>query len=210
MGANSQPHIIGIGGTTRSGSSTEMALRYALSAAASKGATTALFAGPDLMLPMYNPDDPARTPEAKKLVEALRRSDGIIIGSPGYHGGISGLVKNALDYVEDMRDDAMPYFDRRAVGCISCAFGPQAIGTTLIAIRSVVHALRGWPTPLGVGINTATCKFQRDGVPSEPEIGKQLEILASQVIEFAQRIARSHDVDPLRADSLRMGSAALA
>ena len=63
-------------------------------------------------------------------------------------------IKNALDYAEDTAKDARPYLDGRAVGCIACAYGWQATDSTLIAMRSIVHALRGWPTPLGVAANT--------------------------------------------------------
>ncbi|GLJ00677.1 hypothetical protein [Sphingobium sp. BS19] len=42
------PFIVGIGGTTRAGSSTERALRSALDAAAARGARTYLFDGPFL------------------------------------------------------------------------------------------------------------------------------------------------------------------
>jgi multimeric flavodoxin WrbA len=42
----------------------------------------------------------------------LRRAHGIIVASPGYHGSMSGLVKNALDYAEDMRDDDDALFRR--------------------------------------------------------------------------------------------------
>jgi FMN reductase len=100
-----------------------------------------------------------------------------LISTPGYHGGISGLIKNALDYVEELRDDDRPYFDGRAVGCIVCADGWQTTTTTLVSLRSVVHALRGWPTPLGVAINSA----DTDGDPSE-----QLELIGRQVVEFAR------------------------
>jgi len=94
---------------------------------------------------MYVPDATLRTDKARRLIGALAGCDAVIIASPGYHGGPSGLIKNALDYVEDLRDDERPYFDGRAVGCIACAAGWQATTTTLIALRSIVHALRGWP-----------------------------------------------------------------
>jgi FMN reductase len=42
------PFIIGIGGTTRAGSSTERAMRSALDAAAGKAARTYMFDGPFL------------------------------------------------------------------------------------------------------------------------------------------------------------------
>src|SRR5262245_19918429 len=136
------PLIVGIGGTARAGSTTETALRFALNAAARAGARTAIAAGPALEFPMYSQDRPERPSSASRMISLLRQCHGIIVASPGYHGSVSGLVKNALDYVEDMRDCEAAYFDGRAVGCIACASGWQATGSTLAALRAIVHALR--------------------------------------------------------------------
>jgi FMN reductase len=134
---------------------------------------------------MYAPESPDRTPQAERLVAETRRSQGIIIGSPGYHGTLSGLVKNALDYIEDMREDDPPYLDGRAVGCIACAYGWQATINTLSALRSVVHALRGWPTPYGAGINTAGPVFDQDGNAIDDASRLGLELVGQQVVQFA-------------------------
>ena len=123
IGTLPRPLIVGIGGTTRSGSSSERALQYALDRARELGADTHLLAGPDLVLPIYSPESPERNAAALHFVAVLRRAQGILIASPGYHGSLSGLIKNALDYAEDMRDDASPYFEGRAVGLIACAYG---------------------------------------------------------------------------------------
>ena len=192
MGAEFRPLIVGIGGTTRTGSASEKALRCALRFAEEAGAKTEILAGPSLNVPMYAPDSAARAPEAERLVSALRRTHGVILSSPGYHGSISGMLKNALDYIEDMRKDAQPYLEGRAVGLIACASGWQATGSTLAALRSIVHALRGWPTPLGVAINSAGKVFDDFGAPVDPAIAQQLRILAGQVVEFA-RMRSLHD-----------------
>jgi FMN reductase len=141
---------------------------------------------------MYAPETLARTDEARSFICALRRADGVILASPCYHGSISGLIKNALDYTEDMCRDELPYLEGRAVGLIACAAGWQATGTTLNTMRSVVHALRGWPTPLGVAINTTVAPFDADGAPTASGNATQLSLLAQQVVEFAQmRASRS-------------------
>src|SRR3546814_8041656 len=80
------------------------------------------------------------------LVAAVRDADGLILASPGYHGSISGLVKNAIDYLEETARDRRVYLHGLPVGLIATAFGWQATGGTLLAMRSIVHALRGWPT----------------------------------------------------------------
>lgn len=181
-----QPFIVGLGGTTRPSSTSEQATRAVLRAAEQLGARTEMFDGEALTLPMYMPDSAERARGAVRLVEALRAADGVVIGTPGYHGSLSGLLKNALDYAEDMRGDAQAYFEGRAVGCIVCAAGWQAVGTGLTSLRSIVHALRGWPTPLGIGINTVeTRPFDETGASTVPNIQFQFDMMARQLVSFA-------------------------
>jgi FMN reductase len=182
---DSSVRVVAIGGTVRKGSSTEKALRLVLRAAEANGAQVQLFAGGDLELPHYAPERVERTNGAVALLDALRAADGIILGSPGYHGGISGLVKNALDYTEDMAKDPRPYFDGRAVGCLATGSGWQGANATLSALRQVVHALRGWPTPIGVAINTREPVFDAEGECLLPDVGRQLEMMGHQVVQFA-------------------------
>jgi FMN reductase len=104
---------------------------------------------------------------------------------------MSGLVKNAIDYLEDLSGDERPYLHGRAVGCISCAYGWQASVTTLHQLRQVTHALRGWPTPMGGAINSQVTIFDEDGGSSDAAAIGNLELVGTQVVEFARASARS-------------------
>jgi FMN reductase len=127
------------------------------------------------------------SPELAEMLDAVREADGVMISTPGYHGSVSGLIKNALDGLEGLRDDARPYLDGRAVGCIVSADGWQAGGTVLSALRTIVHALRGWPTPLGVTLNPSAGKlFDQAGELSDKRDARQIEMMAGQVVEFAR------------------------
>ncbi|NIH86691.1 FMN reductase [Amycolatopsis granulosa] len=179
-------NVVGIGGSLRPGSQSERALRIALDSAAEAGAETLALTGADLVLPFYDSAIPERTPEATRLVEAIRHADGLVIVSPGYHGALSGLIKNALDYVEDLRPDQRPYLDGRAVGLAAVAYGWQAAVTTLDQLRTITHALRGWPTPLGGSLNTAEVKFDEVGGASEEKAVTTLRLIGRQVVEFAR------------------------
>jgi FMN reductase len=182
----SSPYIVAVGGTLRANSSTERAMRYVLAAAQRAGARTKLISGSSLQLPLYQPDSPERSDAARNLVAELALADGIILGSPGYHGSISGLVKNALDYAEDLRTDVRPYFTGRAVGCIATAAGWPGAVNTLGALRDIVHALRGWPTPLGAAINSAEMVFDEDGTCQVPRVAQILDSIAGEVLGFAR------------------------
>ncbi|MGC1497960.1 MAG: NAD(P)H-dependent oxidoreductase [Sulfitobacter sp.] len=179
--------ILGIGGTPNPNSGTEKALKVALRAARDCGAETMLVSGKDLVLPMYQYVSGKRGAAENHLIDAMRRCDGLIIASPSYHGSISGLMKNALDYTEDLREDPRVYFDGLAVGVIACAGGWQAAVQTVSALRSIVHALRGWPTPLAASINTSTTVFDENGNCPDMSARFQLETVGRQVTEFAQQ-----------------------
>ncbi|MFC5751025.1 NADPH-dependent FMN reductase [Actinomadura rugatobispora] len=205
------PFLVGLGGTLRAQSSSESALRIVLEHAQSLGATARQFSGEDLAsLPPYAPERPDRTVLATELVAALRLADGVVIASPGYHGSVSGLLKNTLDYIEDMRTDARPYLSGRAVGMVSTAYGWQAAVTTLTSMRAIVHALRAWPTPFGAAINSAQVRIGPDGC-SDDDVTSRLRTVAEEVVTFAVRQrawanGTAHDGPAVREDPQPSGS----
>lgn len=186
MTSGSQPLIVGIGGTTRPSSSSETALRLALKAAADVGCETRLFGADSLNLPLYDPTVSTRPPEARELIDTVLQADGVILSSPGYHGTVSGLVKNALDYAEDIADADPPYLTDLPVGCIGVAYGWQAAVNTLQTLRGIVHALRGFPTPYGAAVNVRTAVVADGDI--QADVREALQLVGVQVAEFARRL----------------------
>ncbi|MES2096764.1 MAG: NADPH-dependent FMN reductase [Pseudomonadota bacterium] len=188
------PLVVGIGGTIGAVSSTERALRIALDAVEREGYATRLFGGEDMArLPLYDPRATERTPHERDFVDAVRGASALIIASPGYHGSISGVVKNALDLLEETAKDERPYLADMPVGLIATAFGWQATGSTIAALRSIVHALRGWPTPFAAAINTQITKFDDQGGATDPAVVEQLCLVGKQVARFAPLMERTSD-----------------
>jgi len=182
--------IVAIGGTVNPGSTTEQALRLAAAEAGKDGAEVQVFGGAYLgALPHYRGEGHTLANGAD-MVEAVRQADGLLIAAPGYHGTISGLVKNALDYLEELAKDERPYLDGRAVGLIATAYGDQATMSTLQTLRSIVHALRGWPTPMGATIRTYQGLFSPDGECLEDRARMQLEMVGAQVRRGAAAFAK--------------------
>lgn len=180
--------IVGIGGTVSQGSSTERALEQALSGAKAEGATIEQFGGDCLVaMPHYGSCSISESSAADLFLRAVRQADGLILASPGYHGTISGVVKNALDYLQETAGDERPYLDNLPVGLVATAYGPQASVSTLAALRSVVHALRGWPTPFGACVLSQKGLFTEAGC-SDAAVADQLETVGRQVVQFAQKV----------------------
>ena len=107
-----------------------------------------------------------------------------ILASPAYHGTMSGALKNALDYFQFLAHDVPPYLDGRAIGVLSTGAGTQAAVQTVNALRDVVHALRAWPTPIGVPIHESRRSMAVDEVIDE-RTATMLRAMGAQVVEFA-------------------------
>lgn len=183
--ASAPPHIVALGGALRSGSTTERLLARALALAAARGARTTLLAGEAIDFPNFDPATARESETVARMVETIRAADGLILGSPGYHGTLSGLVKNALDHLELLRGDDRVYLDGMPVGLVAVAAGWQASVATLTTLRTIVHSLRGWPTPMGVAVNGSE---PGDSVEVAEE---QLAIMVEQMLAFLGRGLRS-------------------
>ena len=178
--------ILALGGTLRPSSSGAAALRVCLAAAEHWDCSVNLITGTELDFPTYDPSSPDRSRGVCNLLDAVRTADGLLICSPGYHGSLSGMVKNALDYLEDLRDEPRSYLSDVPVGCIVSAAGWQACGSTLAALRAVVHALRGWPTPIGVTFNSTSAPFRADGTCADDPLKRNLVEMTRQVVQMAR------------------------
>ena len=182
------PLILGIGGGLGGDSQNLIALRAALSACEKAGGKTDLIDIQALQLPMLEPNKelaeyPARVQE---YVDKVAAADGYIWSSPAYHGTISGVVKNALDFIEYLSQRTPPYLDGKPVGLISTAGGTMADVTTIQALQHVAHALRAWVIPLSVPIHQAWEVIEQSGRIKEPKIEERLALLGQEMVRFFQ------------------------
>ncbi|MCM3887052.1 NAD(P)H-dependent oxidoreductase [Frankia sp. R82] len=181
-----RPMIVGLGGTTQPNSLTQWLLAGALGTMAQAGAETLLFGSGELDLPMYSPERPERGPGALRLLAAVEQCDALVIATAAQHGRVSGLVSNALDYLDDLRGAPRPHLDGRPVGLIVTAPGADSAGTALTALRSTVHSLRGWPTPQAILLDTSASPTiaDADGRLTDQATASALETLVDQIMGF--------------------------
>ncbi len=195
---NERLKVVGIGGTLREGSASLGALRRALAAAAEAGAEAELLDLRELDLPMY---EPGRALEdyggnVRRLVEALRGADAVLVSTAAYHGTLAGVTKNALDFAQFLARDERPYLQDRVVGLIAAAGGDMAGVNATRVMVDVVHALRGVAAPLVVAIPQAWRRADENGDVTDERYAGRLDDLGRLVVEMAARLAA-----PLLAES---------
>jgi len=184
-------HVVGLGGTLRSNSTSRWALKRALQAAEKAGATTELLDLRELNLPLFDPEKSLEEygPNVARLINAVRRADALIWSAGSYHGTVAGVSKNALDYFELLADDARPYIDGKTVGLIATGGGSQAAVNAVNALIHVVHALRGIAVPLFAAIPQPWKVFGRDGQLIDESWGKRLDQIGRRVVETSRRLS---------------------
>ena len=128
---------------TRIGSSSEVALRLALAAAAERGRDDRTDFGPAARpARSYDPSSDHRSLSARRLVQSLRRADASSSRRRATRCASLGMIKNALRLCGGHAGRPPALF--RRPGCrleSSVPMEPRRLGTTLVSVRSIVHAL---------------------------------------------------------------------
>ena len=188
--------VVGIGGTLREGSTSLGALRRALAASEDAGAEVELLDLNELKLPMYEPRKPLDEygDDVRRLIDAIRQADVLLISTAAYHGTLAGVTKNALDYVQFLGKEEHPYFDGKVVGLISTAGGEQAAANANAAMVHTVHALRGIVAPLMVGVTKAWQRTDDSGEITDDNYGARLDSLGGLVVELAEKLRTAEPV----------------
>lgn len=119
----SKPVLLTMSGSLRKGSYNRMLLAEAVRAFGEAEVIEA-----DLNLPLFDGDveDAGVPPAVQTLIDQVARADALLIGAPEYNKGISGVLKNAIDWLS--RTKPMVLKDKTAV--ILSAAGGRTGGET--------------------------------------------------------------------------------
>ena len=178
---------MGLGGSLRTPSSSLQALRLALGASAAAGADVELLDVRALQLPLYGTEGVGVPPGAARLAELVGGADGMIWSSPLYHGTVSAVFKNALDWLQLLSGHDPPFLTDKTIGLIATAAGVQPL-QAINTMELVVRALRGWTVPLVVPVARAHHAFTADGTARDAAVADQLARLGREVVSSARRL----------------------
>lgn len=131
------PTLLGISGSLRAASFNRMLLHEA-----ARLFGHAAFIEADLRLPLYDGDleQAQGVPAAvQKLSDQIALADAVLIATPEYNKGISGVLKNALDWVS--RTQPNPWLDK-PVAIMSASAGRAGGERAQVMLRNCMLALR--------------------------------------------------------------------
>jgi len=173
--------VVGICGSLRKESHTRMALKLALRGAAEGGADTQLIDLREYRLVFCDggDNDDSLPQDVLRLREDVRRAQGVILATPEYHGGYSGVLKNALDLM------GFDEFEGKMIGLVGVSGGGLGGFGALSALRSVGRALHAWVVPEQASVPHVHDVFDEHGDCKDKAIAKRLKAVGHQVAKFA-------------------------
>jgi chromate reductase, NAD(P)H dehydrogenase (quinone) len=114
-------------------------------------------------IPLYDQDlERAGMPSAvQQLAQEIRSADALLIASPEYNFSISGVLKNAIDWLSRLPEQ--PFKDK-PVALMSATLGPVGGARHQYEVRKILGCLEALVMPRPeVFINLCQPKFDADG-----------------------------------------------
>ena len=155
--------IVAFAGSLREASFNRVLLRYAVAGAREAGGGVEELGPEHLALPLYN-GDLERDGHFPEPVERWRAiilaADGLLIASPEYNHGMSGVLKNAIDWAS--RPPSM--FEGKVAASFGASPGAQGTARSQLDVRQALSALGVWVVPRTVLVAHAGTAFDANGL----------------------------------------------
>ncbi len=132
-------------------------------------------------LPFVGEDGCWDHPNVKKFKELANSVDAFVLSSPEYHGTMSGVMKNSLDWLS---------FDQtsgKVFGFIS-TLGGQANTTTLNHMRVVSRWIHGIAIPEQLVVAKVKNVFDSEGNISDQDLSSRIEKFANSLVTNTQKL----------------------
>ncbi|MFC7441043.1 NADPH-dependent FMN reductase [Laceyella putida] len=131
-------NLLVISGSPRKQSNSLAIAQTAVSFLKSTGSTVALWDLQQRRLPIFDGEEAtSRQPEVSQWILAANRANGFFIVTPEYHNGMSGALKNALDFLGSAQ------FNKKPVAMACAAGGGKGGINALNNLRLVIRGVGG-------------------------------------------------------------------
>lgn len=176
-----QIEIAGVCGSLRPDSYTRRVVEIALAGAQEVGASTRLIDLRDYELVFCdgNKNEEDYPQDVFRLRREIGAAHGIILGTPEYHGGYSGVLKNALDLM------GFEQFEGKMIGLVGVAGGRLGAINALNGLRAVGRSLHAWVLPDQVSVPQAWKAFDGRGNLEDSGLNDRIMDVGRQVARFS-------------------------
>jgi chromate reductase len=187
--------LLAFAGSARKASLNQTLLELVISEARARGAEVTSIKLKDFALPLFDEDvEAASVPDGARELKALfRRHNGFLIASPEYNHSVTGILKNAIDWVSRPTDGetilALSAFRGKVAGLMAASLSPFGGARSLMQMRLILSALQVLVVPEQVLIPSAYAAFDADGALKDALPAQLLAELTARVINLCERLS---------------------
>ena len=177
-------NVLAVIGSLQRESVTRVVVRHAAQQIQAAGCAVDVLDLEQEPLALYNPDTARGLSGYAELQARVHRADVILLGSPDYHGSISGAMKNFLDH----------FWHEFAGKLFATIVSSHEKGLTVTdQLRTVARQCCAWSLPYGVSLHPQS--DVKSGEITSDSLKQRLEMLARDLRVYGTLIARQRRAD---------------
>lgn len=189
------PRILAFAGSTRTESFNKKLIRVAVEGAKDAGAEVTLIDLRDFPMPLYDGDLEASEGVPKFGMDLKRLfldHQGLLLSCPEYNSSITGVLKNAIDWVSRPVPGEKPLECFKGKVCGLVATSPGALGGLrgLVTVRSILGNIGAIVLPDQVAVPRADQAFDADGALKDEKQAASVKRIGGNVAELLAKLAR--------------------
>lgn len=182
--AKSPPKIGFLCGSLREASINQKLSKALQKKAKAKGAKTGEINLATYDLPIYH-GDLKTPPGVKKFINRTKSFDAVIMISPEYNGGLSPVLKNAIDWSSTVE---MGHITGKIYGIASCTPGPMSGIMVMRQMQFILMRLGADLVPAQAGCGFAAQAFDKKGhLVAEPASGLADKMIAQMLTRIKSK-----------------------
>ncbi len=191
----SLPRILAFSGSTRVGSFNQQLVSIVAEGARVAGASLTVISLRDFPLPLFDQDLEAAVglpDNARKLKALMLAHHGFLIASPEYNSSVSGVLKNAIDWVSRAESDTetpLIAFRGKVAAILSASPGRLGGIRGLVHLRSILGNIGMLLLPEQVTISRAHEAFDGEGALKDARKRQQVTGLGASLVKLLGQLA---------------------
>jgi len=123
-------------------------------------------------------------PDVALLRQKVQSATGVLLATPEYHGSVSGVLKNALDLLDD------EHIEGKMIGLLSVLGGVSSTNA-LNTLRTICRQLHCWVLPEQIVVAHAEKSFNLEGQLIDKGLEQRIEKFAKHFVEATQKLGIS-------------------
>lgn len=183
------PKVLAFGGSLRSGSYNQKLATLAAEHLRQAGADVKLIALRDYWLPLFDEDlekAEGMPDNGTKLKQMFAEHDGFLIASPEYNSGITGALKNTIDWVSRVTsadEKPLSVFRGKFAGIVAASPGGYGGSRGLAQLRPLLENIYVTVVKEQLSVAKANEAFDDNGRFKDPKHGEELAAVCKSLVE---------------------------